>query len=590
MNSFFRIIQRPLFYFRNKLSPRQFLILSSVLVGLSSGLAAVALKAVVHTLTYHVTSVTGRYDDYMLFAICPLIGLVLTVVIVRFIIKERPRKGSAEIAYAIVKKSSIISPHETYSHLITSAVTVGFGGSVGLESPMVSTGSAIGANYGGYWNLSYKERTVLLGCGAAAGIAAAFNSPIAGVLFAVEVLLIDISVAAFIPLIIAAACGALISKMVLSEGVVISFSLQQPFNYYNVPFYILLGLLCGLVSIYYARAFTFVETKLAVINNIWAKAIAGGLMLFILMLLFPPLFGEGYGTIKALANLDMYALVVNNPLKPFLNNQTEVLIFLGCMIFLKSIAAAITLNSGGNGGNFGPSLFVGAYLGFVFSRVVNVLGIGQIPESNFTLVAMAGILSGVFYAPLTAIFLIAEITGGYELMIPLMIVSSLSIVIVHIFEPISMEGKKLSAILKFSVETRDRFLLSKMDLSELIETNFVVVHPEEDLRSLIRSISSSSRNQFPVLDENEKLIGIIFMDHVRKVIFDPARDESLRVKQLMSPPAAVIEKNENIHSVLQKFDHTKLWNLPVSENGKYVGFLSKSSILSRYRSEMLESL
>jgi chloride channel protein, CIC family len=588
MIRFLLFIQRPVSYLRKNLSARQFFILSSILVGLTSGLAAVALKYIVHFISGKVHHLSSNHTELMLFALFPLFGLLLTVVIMR-LIKERPKKGSAEIAYAIVKQSSVIGRRETYSHLLTSAATVAFGGSVGLESPMVSTGAAIGSNYGSYWGLSYKERTILLGCGAAAGIGAAFNSPIAGVLFAVEVLLIDVSVAAFIPLIISAAFGALMSKMILSEGVVLSFSLQQPFNYYNVPLYILLGILAGFVSLYYARAFTFVEHKLSVLKNDWIKATSGGLMLFILILLFPPLFGEGYDTIKALANQQPQVLIQDSPLSQFMQGEIEVIIYLGVLIFLKSVAAAITLGSGGNGGNFGPSLFVGAYLGFVFSRVIKLLGISSIPESNFTLVAMAGILSGVFYAPLTAIFLIAEITGGYELMIPLMIVSSLSMVIVHIFEPQSMEAKKLSRILQFSVDNKDGFLLGKMDMSQLIETNFVVVHPEEDLRSLIKSISSSSRNQFPVLDKDEKLIGVVMMDHIRKVIFDPARDESLQVKQLMIPAAAVIEKDESIHAVLQKFDQTKLWNLPVTENGKYIGFLSKSSILSRYRNEMLES-
>jgi chloride channel protein, CIC family len=582
-------IQRPLLFLRKRLSPRQFFILSSIIVGMTSGLAAVALKASVHTISDAIANKEFISSNQLLFALLPFCGILLTVVLARFVLREPPKKGSAEIAYTIVKKSSVISPHETYSHLVTSAVTVGFGGSVGLESPMVSTGSAIGSNYGNSCSLSYKERTVLLGCGAAAGIAAAFNSPIAGVLFAIEVLLVDVSVTAFIPLIISAACGALMSKMILSEGVILSFSLREPFNYHNVPFYVLLGVIAGFISLFYARMFVRIEKTFASFKNIWVRAATGGLLLFVLVILFPPLFGEGYGTIKALAERNISTLAGGSILENFIHNEWQILIFLGCLIFLKSVAAAITLSSGGNGGNFGPSLFVGAYLGFVFARVVNYFGI-VIPSSNFTLVAMAGILSGVFYAPLTAIFLIAELTGGYELMIPLMIVSSLSMVIVHVFEPLSMEAKKLSRILKFSVETRDRFLLSKMDLSELIETNFAIVHPEENIRSLIKSISTSSRNLFPVVDKEDQLIGVVVMDHIRKVIFDPSRDETLTVLQLMSQPPAIIEQNENIHSVLQKFDQTKWWNLPVTEQGRYIGFLSKSSILSRYRNEMLESI
>jgi CIC family chloride channel protein len=583
------LIPKPLLFLRKKLSERQFFILSAILVGLASGLAAVALKYVVHTLESLVSFYSTFHDNLFLIALFPLTGILLTTFFVHFFLKEKLKKGSGEIVYTIVKKSSVIPPQETYAHLITSALTVGFGGSVGLESPMVTTGSAIGSRYGTTYRLSYKERTILLGCGAAAGIAAAFNSPIAGVLFAVEVLLADVSVAAFIPLIISAACGALLSKMILSEGVILSFSLQQPFNSSNVPYYIALGILAGLVSIYYARVFRWTEHKIASVKNIWFRAVTGGLLLFILLILFPPLFGEGYETIKRLSEIDPQALSQTSILNKFLSNEGYLLLFLTALMLMKSFAAAITLGSGGNGGNFGPSLFVGAYLGFVFSRLVNLSGITRIPESNFTIVAMAGILSGVFYAPLTAIFLIAEITGGYELMIPLMIVSSISAILVHFVEPFSMEAKKLAAMLNVSVENRDKFLLSKLDLTELIETNFSVLHPEETLKSLIQTVSRASRNLFPVTDDQDKLIGIVHMDNIRNVIFDPVNHESITVKELMTPPAATIEKGENLHSVLQKFEDTRQWNLPVTDRYKYIGFVSKSSILARYRNELLES-
>jgi CIC family chloride channel protein len=590
IESFYTFIQKPILFLGKKLSSRQFFMLSSILVGLSSGLAAVTLKYLVHTLESVVNFYSTTYEQFFLFALFPLIGIVLTVFFVEYILRKPIKKGSAEIVYTIVKKSSVIPGYNMFAHLLSSGLTVGFGGSVGLESPMVSTGAAIGSNYSSTYKLSYKDRTILLACGAAAGIAAAFNSPIAGVLFAVEVLLADVSAAAFIPLIISAACGALLSKMVLREGVILSFSLQQPFDYHNVPFYMLLGILAGLVSVYYARAFTWMEGRMSALKNRWGRAIFGGVLLFGLFLLFPPLFGEGYITIKSLADSNPQALSQASILHAMIRSNTHLLIFLGAMMFLKTIAAAITLGSGGNGGNFAPSLFVGAYLGFIFSRLINTLGLARIPESNFTIVAMAGILSGVFYAPLTAIFLIAEITGGYELMIPLMIVASLSIIMVHFFEPLSMESKKLTSKLNVSVENRDRFLLSKLDLTELIETNFSVVHPEESLRSLIKTISSSSRNLFPVVDHQDTLLGIVHMDNIRKMIFDVANHEHATVRDLMVKPAATIERNENLHQVLQKFEDTKQWNLPVTDHNRYIGFVSKSSILSRYRNELLESV
>jgi CIC family chloride channel protein len=477
-----------------------------------------------------------------------------------------------------------------YSHIITSALTVGFGGSCGLESPIVSTGSAIGSNYAKTYRLSYKERTILLGCGAAAGIAAVFNAPIAGVLFAIEVLLTEVTVSAFIPLIVAAATGALLSKIILQEGVILSFSLAQEFDYHNVPFYIILGLLAGLLSLYYAEAFHYAQHQMARIRKQWARVVAGGLILSVLLIFFPPLYGEGYETIKSLSNLHPSFLIQTSLLNDFLQNDWQIVIFLAALVFLKAIAAGITIGAGGNGGNFGPSLFMGAYLGFAFSRTVNMLGLGNIPETNFTLVGMAGILSGIFHAPLTAIFLIAEITGGYGLMIPLMIVSAISILMTHFFQPLSMEGQKLSSKLKVSVDDRDKYLLSKLDLTDLIEKSFLAVKPDDKLRDLVRSISLSKRNTFPVVNEDGTLAGIIHLDNVRDTIFRTELYDKVTVKELMTPPASTISPSDNLHTVLKKFDETNEWNLPMVEKGRYIGFLSKASILAKYRSELLRSV
>lgn len=584
------IIKAPILYLRDRLSTRQFFILSSIIVGLCSGAAAIILKAFVHSIEKLVTFYSTNYEEFFLFALFPLIGITLTVIFIKYFLHNKFKKGSAEIVYAIAKNSSVLPTSQVYSHVITSGLTVGFGGSVGLESPMVSTGSAIGSTFGRVYKLTYKERTILLACGASAGIAAAFNSPIAGVLFAIEVLLTDVSASAFIPLIISAASGALLSKIILGEGVILTFSLQQPFNYHNMPFYIVLGIVAGFISLYYARAFTWIEHQMGLIKNLWFRIGLGGTLLFILVLLFPPLFGEGYESIKTLSDIKLSELTKTSILHDFLGNEFNLLIFLGLLMLLKTVAAAITLGSGGNGGSFGPSLFVGAYLGFVFSRIVNATKITLLPESNFMLVAMAGILSGVFYAPLTAIFLIAEITGGYELMIPLMVVSALSVTVVKIFEPQSMEAKKLSKKLHFSIDSRDTFILSKLDLAELIETNFSTVHPEDTLQTLIKVISKSTRNTFPVINEKRELLGLIHMDNVRGIIFSEERPEEMAVHKLMTPPSAVILVNENLHSVLKKFDETNLWNLPVVHNGQYMGFVSKSSVLTKYRAELLKSV
>ena len=590
IESIHTLLSKPILYLQEKLPPGQFFVLSSVMVGLSSGFAAVMLKYFVHSIERVVTYYSNFFEEFLVFALFPLIGILLTVLYLKYFLKSEIQKGTAEIVHAIAKKSSSLPPQSMYSHIITSGLTVGFGGSMGLESPMVSTGAAIGSNYGKAYNLSYKDRTILLACGAAAGIAAAFNSPIAGVLFAVEVLLTDISAAALIPLIISAACGALLSKIILQEDALLSFSLQQPFNYYNVPYYILLGLFAGLLSLYYARIFTWVDLKIKAVSNSWIRVVIGGGLLFVLLIFFPPLFGEGYESIKNLSTLQPGELTKVSVLNTLIHNDVQLLFFLGALMLLKTVAAAITTGSGGNGGSFAPSLFSGAYLGFVFSRIINLTGIAKIPETNFTLVAMAGILSGVFYAPLTAIFLIAEITGGYELMIPLMIVSALSITVVKYFEPLSMEGKKLASMLNLSVDTKDRFLLSKLDLTTLIETNFSIVRPEDNLQLMIQVISNSRRNTFPVVNDKNELLGLVHMDSIRNIIFNPEKHEKTLVKELMTKPAAVIKMNDNLHTVLRKFDDTNQWNLPVVENKQYLGFVSKSSILTKYRSELLKSV
>ncbi|HEY9006321.1 chloride channel protein [Ohtaekwangia sp.] len=588
IKQFHNIFKRLNSYIHDSLSPRHFFIYSSILVGLSSGLTAIVLKYFVHSIETLVEYYSHTYEEFFLFTLFPIIGLALTTFYVQRFLHGNFKKGSAEIVYAITKKSSVLPSSQMYTHLITSALTVGFGGSTGLESPMVTTGSAIGSNYGRIYSLSYKEKTILLACGAAAGISAAFNSPIAGVLFAVEVLLADVSASAFIPLIIAAACGALLSKIILGEGVLLSFELAQPFNYHNVPFYIVLGILAGFLSLYYTRTFEWVDSKIKTVGNIWVRVITGGVLLSVLLLLFPPLFGEGYETIKTLSLLNPEDLVQNSLLNEVITSDYTLLIFLGCLAFLKSIAAALTIGSGGNGGSFGPSLFVGAYLGFVFARIVNLLGLAHIPETNFTLVAMAGILSGVLYAPLTAIFLIAEITGGYELMIPLMIVSAISITVVHYFEPLSIEAKKLSNILKSPLEDRDKHLLSRLDLTELIETNFSTITPNASLQELVKVISTSRRNIFPVL-EQEELKGLVFLDNIRSIIFKHDQYDKVFVQDLMTSPPAIIEPNENLHAILKKFDETNQWNLPVVDNKKYLGFVSKSSILTKYREELVKS-
>jgi CIC family chloride channel protein len=522
-------------------------------------------------------------------ALFPTIGIGLCVLFVHYLNGNKLGKGISNILYAIVKKSSILPKDQTYSHLVTSALTVGFGGSGGLESPIVTTGAAIGSNFGRTYKLSYKERTLLLACGVAAGIAGAFNTPIAGVLFALEVLLVEANISAFIPILISAAAGALCSVIILKEDVLFHFSLREPFNYWNIPFYLILGLLAGLCSYYYARVFMATEKYFKRFGNKkLPKVLAGGFGLFVLIVFIPPLFGEGYFNIKLLSNLEPDTIFKNSilPLKHV--SKPVIYVMLLLVILLKPMATGLTIGSGGNGGNFAPSLFVGAFLGFLFSSVVSDLGI-SLPISNFTLVAMAGILSGIFHAPLTGIFLIAEITGGYELIIPLMIVSALSYAVSKSFMPLSIDMLKLSEKEKIVTTNTDSYLLSNINLAEFVESDFSEVPFDANLKGLVEVVSSSRRNIFPVLDKESRLKGLITIDDIREVMFKQHLYDKVAVKELMRLPAYLITEKDDIRSAMKLFDESHLWNIPVVFNGVYKGFISKSTILEKYREVLIQS-
>ena len=584
-------IEKAINWIHEKTSEKQFLIFSSICVGISAGIAAVILKLFVHAIRHYlVDEFLLKYDFKYLYLILPLIGIGSTLLIVKYFFKNQLNRGNTAILFAIAKKSSFLPFHQMYSHIITSGLTVGFGGSAGLESPIVSTGSAIGSNFARTYKLSYIERTLLLAAGAAGGIAGAFNAPIAGVLFALEVILVDISISAFIPLLIAAASGALLSKIILHESNLLFFKLKQPFDYNNVPFYILLGLLAGITSLYYVNFFDKVESKFHTIKSGFTKWFIGGVALVFLFALFPSLFGEGYESIKALSEFRTDALFRDSLLLGFIKSKWTLLFFITITLLLKAFAAAITLGSGGNGGNFAPSLFVGAYLGFAFSFFLTLMGFNDIPVSNFTIVAMAGILSGVFHAPLTAIFLIAEITGGYELIIPLMIVASISYIIVKRFHPESLDVRRLRNKGTIVSENKDTSILSKINTKEMIETDFATIHFKATLRDIVETIKHSKRNTFPVVKKNNKLLGIIYLDNIREEMFNPELYDKVTAKEVMRKPSMIIDTKEDIFSIMRKFEESGQWNLPVVENEIYIGFLSKSSILDKYRHELLESV
>jgi chloride channel protein, CIC family len=575
-------------FIQSRLSRKQFIIFSAILVGLTAGFGAVLLKLFVH----FILRIIARYgiEKQVYVALLPFVGIGLTILFVRYLNRNRLGKGISNILHAIARKSSVLPKDQTYSHIVTSGLTIGFGGSSGLESPIVTTGAAIGSNFGRAYRLSYKERTLLLACGAAAGIAGAFNTPIAGVLFSLEVLLVEASISAFIPILIAAAAGALCSKVILAEGVVLHFKLAEPFESTNVPFYMLLGLVCGFVSFYYSRSFLLGEKILSRFEkNQVLRWLLGGSALFVLILFLPPLFGEGYIGIRQLADLKPDELFLNSPLRGFLHGNAGTYMMLFLLILLKPFATAFTLGGGGNGGNFAPSLFTGAVVGYLFSSLLTNAHVYPLPVSNFTLVAMAGILSGIFHAPLTGIFIIAEITGGYELIIPLMIVSALSYAVAKYFMPLSIDQLKLSEKEKIVLTDTDSYLLSNITLSQFVEHDFHEVPVSANLKRLIEAVAASRRNVFPVVDDESRLQGIVTIDDIREIMFRTELHEQVMVSELMRLPAYVITEKDDLRSAMKLFDESHLWNIPVVEAGVYKGFISKSTILEKYREALIQS-
>ena len=557
-------------------------------MGLWAGLTAVLLKVFVHYLQVTLTSLDKEYNWIIL--VSPIIGILLTYIFIRYFLSNDLAKGTSHVLLSIAKKSSFLPSKETYGHAVTSALTVGFGGSAGLESPIVQTGSAIGSVFASFFPLGYRDRTLLLACGAAAGIATVFNAPIAGVLFALEVLLVDVSISAFIPLLIAGATGALCSKIILSEDTILSFKQVSNFNYHNVPYYIVLGVMCGLLSVFYMKTFIKSENFFAkYFTSTFSKLLVGGILLGSLILLFPALFGEGYLSIKALAISQPNQLFIGSPLHDtIVNNNWTLGVAVLIVAIIKVVAVSLTLNAGGNGGNFAPSLLIGACLGFSFAFLFNLTGWTNLPSSNFCLVAMAGVLTGIFHSPLTAIFLIAEITGGYELIIPLMVVSAISTSVSRYLHSYSLDEIKLKQVHKTFSFNKDAHVLSGLSINSFIEKDFTPIHLHSTLKMLVDAITHSKRNVFPVVDEFGNLRGLIALEDIREIMFNTTLYESVLVDQLMRKPIAIADIYDDMSMVMEKFDKNGLWNIPILQGEKYVGFISKSRIFSNYRDRLKE--
>lgn len=579
-----------LHWLNNRLSRNQFLVLSGILVGCTAGLAGVILKTLVHNIHYFITNKVHFEYQILFYIVFPFLGIVLTTMIVLTLFKGQDRKGIGAILYEIAQNSSIVASVKMYSQVIQSAVTVGLGGSAGLESPIAVTGAAIGSNYAQTYRLSYKERTLLLAAGATAGIASAFNAPIAGIMFAFEILLTGVVFTDFIPLVVAAVCGSLLSRILLQEDVLFRFYTRDPFNYKNVPYYLILGIVTGL----YARYFVIISQKVEhFIKGLqlsrMRKAMFGGAVLSLLCVLFPPLFGEGYETVKAFTNGNTYSIIENSFFRYFEISDWTIIIFLILVLLLKAFATSFTIFSGGNGGNFAPSLFAGGTLGYLFALVCQHLGFSDVPVTNLVLVGMAGAMSGVLYAPLTAIFLIAESSFGYDLFIPLMIVSIISYLIAKWFSPISPELKSLADEGKIFTNKHDKNLLFALRTEDFIDQYSQTINENASVTELFEMVKNGNKNIFAVVDENRKLKGVLTLDDIRPYLFNKDMETSQTVIQIMKAPPAILHRENKPLDILQTFDDTGVWNLPVvSENNDFIGFISKSSILMSYRQLLKE--
>jgi len=579
-----------LHWLNNRLSRNQFLVLSGILVGCTAGLAGVILKTLVHNIHYFITNKVHFEYQILFYIVFPFLGIVLTTMIVLTLFKGQDRKGIGAILYEIAQNSSIVASVKMYSQVIQSAVTVGLGGSAGLESPIAVTGAAIGSNYAQTYRLSYKERTLLLAAGATAGIASAFNAPIAGIMFAFEILLTGVVFTDFIPLVVAAVCGSLLSRILLQEDVLFRFYTRDPFNYKNVPYYLILGIVTGL----YARYFVIISQKVEhFIKGLqlsrMRKAMFGGAVLSLLCVLFPPLFGEGYETVKAFTNGNTYTILENSFFRYFEIGDWTIIIFLVLVLLLKAFATSFTIFSGGNGGNFAPSLFAGGTLGYLFALVCQHLGFSDVPVTNLVLVGMAGAMSGVLYAPLTAIFLIAESSFGYDLFIPLMIVSIISYLIAKWFSPISPELKSLADEGKIFTNKHDKNLLFALRTEDFIDKYSQTIHENASVTELFEMVKNGDKNIFAVVDENRKLKGVLTLDDIRPYLFNKEMETSQTVIQIMKAPPAVLHRENKPLDILQTFDDTGVWNLPVvNDTNDFIGFISKSSILMSYRQLLKE--
>lgn len=576
--------ERMIAWRESHITEKHFVLVLSLMVGVMSALAAVILKGAIHLIQHWLETAFMSEINYW-YLISPAIGIALASVFVRKILKDDISHGITRILFAISQRKSILKLHNTWSSLVGSSITIGFGGSVGAEAPIVLTGAAIGSNLAKFFKMNQKTMMLMIGCGAAGAIGGIFKAPIAGLVFTLEVLMLDLTMTSVAPLLISSVTATSIAYVFTGSESLFLFTQHEPFAVERIPYLVLLGIVCGLVSLYFTRGMNYLEGIFKRLKKPAHKLLLGGSMLSVLVFLFPPLYGEGYDSIDNLLNGNATATLDGSLFALLgIDEPWVLLLYLLLIIFFKIFASAATNGGGGVGGIFAPSLFVGCVTGFVVARLFNLAGV-VVPEANFALAGMSGLMSGVMHAPLTGIFLIAELTGGYNLFMTLMIVSVVSYLTIIIFEPHSLYAMRLAQKGELLTHHKDRAVLTLLKMDNVIETDLTILYPDMTLGQLVKIISNSRRNIFPVVArDNNRLLGILLLDEVRNIMFRPELYERFTVGQLMISPPAIINHNMPMEKVMELFEDSGAWNLPVVDDDKtYIGFVSKSKIFNSYR-------
>lgn len=586
------LLHRFLNWKSRNLSHRQFLMMLSAVIGFVSGLFAVIIKNLTHLIQYLLEGkFIANYHDAFYF-IFPVLGLLVVYCIIKFGFKRNVGHGIPTTLYAISRQKGIMKRFQMYASVITAPITVGFGGSVGLEGPTVATGASLGSNISRIFLMNQTSRTLLIGCAAAGAMSSIFKAPIAAIIFAIEVFSLDLTIASLLPLLIASVSAILTSYFFFGSEIILPFELKDAFNLSEVPFYVLLGILASVCSLYFTKIYFRSTSILAKITSPFARLIIGGLALGVLIYFIPPLYGEGYNVVNNLLHENYLQALGNNLFNAYMDNIWIVIVLLAGLVIFKIIATSLTFSAGGVGGIFAPVMFMGSAMGHCFALILNNLGIFKNPisVSNFTLVGMAGLMAGVLHAPLTAIFLIAELTHGYELFIPLMITATISFMITSKFQPHSVYTMELAQRGDLLTHDKDHTVLTLMNITNVIEKNFIPIEIDMNLGDVIhQGVVKSSRNIFPVIDENRNFMGIILLDDIRPIMFDEKLYNEVKVQDIMQQAPEIIDiENDRMKEIMKKFQDSEAWNLPVVKKDKYVGFISKSKLLTAYRQKLIE--